>query len=180
MRWGSHDDQVLPMRASLALIVLLSGCLDKAKSDYDKCIERDRNYDVAGAVAACQAAVAADPKSTSGQAAAKKLFDLQTVSDKMKVEREEKSQRETSIKKDDPPLVIVHPSASAAPSGGVPVLAQAQALATKGDEKGARALIQDRVLAGEGSPEEVKLLKSICRTQKDKACLVAISKAGNK
>jgi hypothetical protein len=168
------------MRASLALVVLLSACLDKAKADYDKCIDRDRNYDVAGAVAACQAAVAADPKSTSGEAAAKKLLDLQTVSDKMKVEREEKSQRETSIKKDDPPLVIVHPTASAAPSSSAAptVLSQAQALMAKGDDKGARALIQERALAGDASPEELKLLKSICKAQKDKACLAALAKAG--
>src|SRR5262245_40478392 len=116
------------LRASLAFsLLLLASCMDKAKADYDRCVERDRNYDVAGAVAACQAAVAADSKSPSGQAAAKKLIDLQTVNDKMKVEHDEKSMREANIKKKEEPLVVVH-SAAVSASSAPPItpLAQAQ------------------------------------------------------
>jgi hypothetical protein len=174
------------MRAWLAVTLLLVGCMDKAKADYDKCVERDRNYDVAGAVTACQAAVAADPKSPSGQAAAKKLLDLQTVNDKLKVEHDEKSAREASIKKEDPPLVIVHsaePVASGAPqavaaSSDGSVLAQAQALMAQGDTAGARALLQERALSGKANGDEAKLLLKICKQQKDKVCLTALAKVG--
>ncbi len=177
------------MRAWLAFtLLLLVGCMDKAKADYDKCVERDRNYDVAGAVSACQAAVAADPKSPSGQAAAKKLLDLQTVNDKLKVEHDEKSAREANIKKEDPPLVVVHsaaPMVSGAPqqvvaSSDGSVLAQAQALMASGDTAGARALLQERALNGTATGDEAKLLHKICKQQKDKVCLAALAKVGVK
>lgn len=169
------------MRAWLAFTfsVLLVGCMDKAKADYDKCVERDRNYDVAGAVSACQAAVAADPKSASGQAAAKKLLDLQTVNDKLKVEHDEKSAREANIKKEDPPLVVVHSAAPSATVAPTP-LAQAQALMASGDNEGARAILQERALNGTATGDEVKLLQKICKQQKDKVCLTAIAKLGVK
>ncbi len=174
----------MPSRATLAFILLLTGCLDKAKADYDKCLDRERNYDVPGAVAACQAAVAADPKSTSGEAAAKKLVDLQTVSAKMKTEADEKSQREASIKKDEPPLVVVHSAAPVAsgatlPPGATPY-AQAQALMAAGDSDGARKIIQPRAWGGTASSDEMRLLLKICKQQKDKLCLQALAKAGIK
>jgi hypothetical protein len=151
--------------------------MDKAKADYDRCVERDQNYDVAGAVTACRAAVAADAKSPSGLAAAKKLLDLDRVNDKLKVEAQEKSQRDAKIKKDDEPLVIVH---SAAPTGSVaPPLtpfAQASALYASGDKAGARAILEPRLLDGSGTKEDAKLLHDICKAQKDKACLTALTK----
>lgn len=169
------------MRAWLACMftVLLVGCMDKAKADYDTCVERDRNYDVAGAVSACKAAVAADPKSPSGQAAAKKLLDLQTVNEKMKVEHDEKSAREANIKKEDPPLVVVH-SAAPPPSAEVSPFAQAQALMASGDTAGARALLQQRALDGTATSDETHLLLKICKQQKDKMCLTMLAKAGVK
>jgi hypothetical protein len=164
------------MSSRVLALLLLAGCMDKAKADYDRCVERDQNYDVAGAVAACRAAVAADAKSPSGLAAAKKLLDLDRVNDKLKVEAQEKSQRDAKIKKDEEALVIVH---SAAPTSTAPPptpLAQANALFTSGDKMGARAILDPRMLDGSGTKEEAKLLHDICKAQKDKACLTALSK----
>jgi len=168
------------MRALWFTLLLVTGCDDKAKADYDRCVERDHNYDVAGAVSACQAAVATDSKSQSGQAAAKKLLELQSVSDKLKAEQAEKIERDKKIKKDDPPLVVMHsaePVSSVVSPGDNTPYVQAQALITSGDNKGAQKLLQERLTSGTASPDELKLLQKVCRQLKDKTCLAAIAKA---
>jgi hypothetical protein len=55
---------------------LLSACTDKAQPDYAKCVQADSAGDLQGAWSACNAAVAADPNSTSGKAAATKLAEM--------------------------------------------------------------------------------------------------------
>ena len=160
---------------------MLVACLDKAKADYDKCVDRDKSYDVKGAVEACSAAVAADPKSPSGQAAAKKLYDLQLVSDKIKTEAADKAARDAKIDKDEP-LVVAAPSASAvavadsAAAAPADVLGQAQALYDSGDLAGARALLEPRVLGAHAKPNypEGHLLEQICVAQNDRRCLASL------
>jgi hypothetical protein len=156
------------------MLLLLAGCMDKAKADYDRCVDRDRNYDVKGAVEACKAAVAADSKSPSGQAAAKKLLDLDRVADKLKTEQQEKTEREATIKKDDPPLVVTHvPTATGSAPPPTPY-EQAFALNASGDQAGARAIVEPRVMAGKGTSDELKLLRDICKAQLDKKCMKAL------
>ncbi len=173
--------------ACIAGCVLATGCLDKAKADYDRCVERDKNYDVPGAYSACAAAVAADPKSISGQEAQKKLETLGAVVDKLKVERDEKSARDTAIKRDEPPppIASTSPTAFIPPvvvvpfDGGMggPYFVQAQTLYLNGDAAGARAIIEPRVFgATKGAMDEVKLMKTICVAQKDNACLRSLTK----
>lgn len=161
---------------------MLVACLDKAKADYDKCVDRDKNYDVKGAVEACSAAVAADPKSPSGQAAAKKLYDLQLVSEKIKTETADKAARDAKIDKDEP-LVLAAPSASAvtladsaAAAPADDVLGQAQTLYASGDLAGARALLEPRVLGAHAKPTfpEGHLLQQICMAQKDRRCIASL------
>ncbi len=61
------------------------------------------------------------------------------------------------------------------PSGGS-VFGQASALATSGDNAGARALLEPRVFgSGKATPDEVNLLRGICKSQHDKSCTAAIS-----
>ena len=69
----------------LAAIALLSAaaCADKAKADYDKCVKLEAEYKTVEARDACRAAVKADPKSKSGQAAANKLVTLNLEADKI-------------------------------------------------------------------------------------------------
>ena len=166
-----------PLRAVITrvwMLLLLAGCVDKAKADYDRCVERDQNYDVKGAVTACKAAVAADPKSPSGVAAADKLIQLDRVADKLAVEQKEKSDREAKIKKDDPPLVIVHSAGSAGPPPTM--LDQENAMIAEGNKDGVRQMVKQRMTDGTATKEEVKLLKDICTAQKDKMCLKLLSK----
>ncbi|HEX4516911.1 MAG TPA: hypothetical protein VGH87_11475 [Polyangiaceae bacterium] len=157
------------------MLLLLAGCVDKAKADYDRCVERDQGYDVKGAVESCQAAVAADPKSVSGQAAAKKLLDLDRVADKLKTEQQEKLDRDAKIKKDDPPLVIVHSADTAAAAPPTPY-EQAFALNASGDQAGARAILDPRVGAGKATLDEAKLLRDICKAQQDRKCAKLLAK----
>ena len=169
-----------PLRAVIArvsMLLLLAGCMDKAKADYDRCVERDQNYDVKGARDACQAAVAADSKSPSGQAAAKKLLDLDRVAEKLKAEQQEKLDREAKIKKDDPPLVIVHTASASASAAPPPSpIEQERALLAQGDKDGARMMIGQRMLDGTATKEEAKLAKELCTSMKDKQCLKLIAK----
>jgi hypothetical protein len=171
------------VRAWLVLFLVSAACVDKAKADYDRCIDRQKAYDVPGAYSACAAAVAADPRSVSGQAAAKELDNMKPVVDKLEAERAEKHARDTAITKDEPPpppprvVASVAPAATLTVDAAAPVFAQAQMLATNGDAAGARALLEPRVFgATKGSPDEVALLKGICKQQKDKACLTALQK----
>jgi hypothetical protein len=169
--------------------LLLLGCNDKAKPEYDRCVERDRNYDVPGAYSACAAAALADPNSVSGQAAQKKLDNMQSVVDKLRTERDEKDARDKAIKRDEPPPPVntaTAPTAFIPPvivttfdggSGG-PYYVQALNLSMSGDNAGARALLEPRVFGAgrdKGAPDEVALLRGICKTQKDKNCQTAIT-----
>ena len=61
------------------------------------------------------------------------------------------------------------------PPGGS-VFQSASNLATSGDNQGARALLEPRVFAGRGTPDEIRLLQGICKAQRDKLCLSTISK----
>jgi hypothetical protein len=54
----------------------LLGCADRAEPEYAKCVQSDIAGDVAAAWAACNTAIAADPTSDSGKAAATKLAAL--------------------------------------------------------------------------------------------------------
>lgn len=54
----------------LGMFVILTASCDKAKSDYDQCIEIDSKSNYGGAEEYCRKAVAADPNSKSGKAAA--------------------------------------------------------------------------------------------------------------
>jgi pSer/pThr/pTyr-binding forkhead associated (FHA) protein len=56
------------------------------------------------------------------------------------------------------------------------VLQQASALSLAGDNAGARALLEPRVFRGHGSPDEVRMLKGVCKAQHDKECIAAIEK----
>jgi hypothetical protein len=170
-----------PLRALAALLLLLAGCVDKAKADYDHCVERQKAYDVAGAYSACAAAVAADPKTVSGIAAEKDLENLKPVYDKLQAERAERSDRDKAIKRDEPPHVVSAPSASSSAVADAnaqqSVALEAQLLYANGDLAGARALLDPRVLeAPKGAPDEITLLRSICKAQKDKACLTALGR----
>ncbi len=61
------------------------------------------------------------------------------------------------------------------PTGGS-VFSQASALAASGDNAGARALLEPRVFgAGKATPDEINLLKGICKTQRDRNCMAAIA-----
>ena len=179
------------MRRATWLVIglaLVSGCVDKAKADYDRCIDRDRNYDAKGAAAACSAAVAADPNSPSGQSAAKKLQELQAVEDKIKAEAADKAARDAKIQKDE--VLVVQSSATVAPMGSAPpgasavavagsdTLAQAQALYAAGDLAGAHKLLEEKMADGSEKPskDELKLLGDVCKAQKDKRCLSLLKK----
>ena len=167
------------MRQAIFLLIA-SACVDKAKADYDRCMERQRAYDVPGAYSACVSAVAADPNSVSGQAAAKEVDNLKPVVDKMKVEQAERADRDKAIKKDEPvpppPPSAATTVVSVAPppwDGGVggPFYTQAQALYSAGDLAGARAILEPRAVDGKPASDEVRLLKTICKAQKDKVCI---------
>jgi len=171
-------------RAVAILLVLLSACVDKAKADYDRCVDLDKNYDAKGAMAACSAAVAADPKSPSGQAAEKKLEELRSVNDKLKAESADKAARDAKIAKDDP-NVTVQPTATAtvatvamdpiqvaADAGPDDVTAVARGLYAAGDYAGARKVLDPRVF-GRGAkptPDEVSVLSQVCLAQQDRKC----------
>src|SRR5580692_5045471 len=69
------------------LVVLVFGCQDRAKTDFDKCLAlamRGHEGDLQDAVGACNAAVKVDPNSASGKAAVAKLADLQPKYDEWK------------------------------------------------------------------------------------------------
>lgn len=67
----------------VALTVLLSfGCTDKAEADYKKCEQAESSGKFEEALAACQAASAADPRSPAGELATKKTIKLYDKVDK--------------------------------------------------------------------------------------------------
>lgn len=62
------------------------------------------------------------------------------------------------------------------PPAGGSVFSQASTMALNGDQAGARALLEPRVMGGKASPDEVGLLKGICKAQGDKVCTTGIKK----
>lgn len=160
------------------LALLCVSCLDKAKPDWDRCVERDKAYDTAGAASACAAAVAADPKSASGQLAQKRLGELQLMLDKMKVERDDKTARDEAIKRAseiaNAPTTTATVAATAAVAQGTP-FEQAQALFNAGDAAGARAILEPR-MTQKPTREEASLLVDVCKAQKDNACLTKLKR----
>ena len=73
--------------AALGVVMTLTGCTDKAQPEFGKCLAAEAKRDLFGAATACGAAVAADPNSNSGRAAAMKLSDLQPAIAKIKAEK---------------------------------------------------------------------------------------------
>lgn len=69
-------DRVLMLTLVVLASALTVSCKDKAEPDYAKCVQADTAGEVQAAWTACNAAVAADPNSTSGKAAATKLAEL--------------------------------------------------------------------------------------------------------
>ena len=62
--------------STLAVAMLLHGCIDAAQNDYAKCLQADAANDIAAAWKACNAAVGRDPTSESGKGAVAKLTVL--------------------------------------------------------------------------------------------------------
>ena len=94
------------------------GCTDKAAADYAKCVQAD-SAGLSGAWAACQAAVHADPNSTSGLAAAAKLVELRHKQDAdlaaqvaaaQRAESEQAQLVEASFQKERAELVAATPA----------------------------------------------------------------------
>lgn len=81
------------------LSTLLIGCKDKAKEPYAKCLQLDAASDVRGAWEACNAAVAADPTSTSGKAATAKLAEMKPKYDAWKQADDEKQAKAAEEKR---------------------------------------------------------------------------------
>ncbi len=67
---------------ALCGLLVVAGCGDKAEADFAHCVAADAKADFSTAAKACEAAIAADPNSTSGKAAAAKLKDIQVSVDK--------------------------------------------------------------------------------------------------
>ena len=67
----------------IALALLALGCNDKAQPAYDACLEAEKNSDYPLAVKSCEAAIAADPTSTAGKAAAEKATEIHRKLDEM-------------------------------------------------------------------------------------------------
>ncbi len=65
---------VLTVSAAVGLLAL--GCRDKAQPAYDACLEAETKNDYPLAVKNCEAAIAADPTSTAGKAAAAKATEI--------------------------------------------------------------------------------------------------------
>lgn len=175
----------LTLRLALPALFLalfpLAGCTDKAKAQYDQCVLLEQSYDVKGAAAACSAAVAADPNSTSGQAAAKKLEDLRGVEDKMATEERDKAAREARLQKDEPEALPT-PRATVEPARTMTVdevLEQARTMWESGDTAGAKALLEQTVLpedGGKASPEVVRAMKKVCARHHDERCMAIVKK----
>ena len=62
--------------AALSVVMTSTGCTDKAALDYAQCVQFDIAGDAGAAMAACSAAMAADPNSTSGKAASARVAEI--------------------------------------------------------------------------------------------------------
>ena len=68
----------------VVMLVLVTGCVDKADPDYAKCVQADAAKQVDKAWAACNAAVNADPSSKSGVGATTRLAAMKPAYDAWK------------------------------------------------------------------------------------------------
>ncbi len=90
---------ILKGAMGLSLVVLLGGCSDKAKPALDDCTKAESDKDWVSAVSACEKAVALDPESQSGKAAAEKLGSLKVkLAAKEKADAEAKAKAEAEAK----------------------------------------------------------------------------------
>jgi hypothetical protein len=71
--------------------LLVVGCTDKAESDFKVCTQLAADGQYGAAKTACEKAVASDPSSRSGEAAKKKLDEMQPALAKLAKEDEEKA-----------------------------------------------------------------------------------------
>ena len=89
------------MRTSKSLLVLallIVGCADKAKPDFERCeqLQTDKKYNEARE--ACQRAVAADPESTAGKLAAARIPVIDTEAVKSaRAERAEQARSSAAL-----------------------------------------------------------------------------------
>ncbi len=75
--------------SGMLLVLSIMGCEDKAKPKYGECLAAEAKGDVFAAESACNGALTADPTSTSGKEAAKKLKEMQPALDKAKKDKAE-------------------------------------------------------------------------------------------
>jgi len=82
----------LPARTllSVALVVGVSGCSDKAKAKYDECVALEAKWETVQARDACIAAADIDPSSKSGRLAVGKLTYLNEQANKILAEKAKK------------------------------------------------------------------------------------------
>jgi len=89
---GAVMKRIVSKVAVTALLVLLSGCTDKAQPFFDTCVQAETAGDLTGAVKTCTDAVGADPNSKSGKAATEKLVSLkERIAAKEKADAEAKA-----------------------------------------------------------------------------------------
>jgi hypothetical protein len=84
----------------VAILCLPAACVDKAQPDYAKCVQADTAGDFQRAWDACKRAIATDPESTSGRAAAAKLAEPKFVAwKKSEDERSARAQAATNAER---------------------------------------------------------------------------------
>lgn len=105
--------------------LVFSGCADKAKADYARCVQLDISGDVGATWDACNAAIIADPNSESGKAAAAKLTALKPKYEAWKIDQAKKEAEEKAAQQ----------------------LAQAKAAAAAAEEQKARELALEKAHA---------------------------------
>lgn len=74
----------------VGLVVVASGCTDKAKAKYDECVALETKWETVKARDACKAAADIDPKSKSGKLASGKLSYLNEQAAKLLAEKSKK------------------------------------------------------------------------------------------
>jgi hypothetical protein len=79
----------------LASALFMSGCKDKAQDAYAKCIQLEAQGEINLAWIACDSAIAQDPNSKSGKAAATKLAQMKPGYDAWKTAANAKRAKET-------------------------------------------------------------------------------------
>ena len=80
----------------------------------------------------------------------------------------------TPPQKESHETVAATATATASATPPPSVAAQAKELLQKGDSAGARALLEPRVADRSATPEEVTMLRGICKAKKDTACVAKL------